>query len=650
MLISEDVGIGKTFIISEIIRFSQIIRDLSDLDFKIISYIGKNGPSPLKNIFTELKSSKSTISYHINLLEQKDILARIPTTSKDKPIELTDKGKKIFLIAQNENKAGFNEIKQEDIRLNKELTKKEYTRDFLSLCKDSNLITERMVGKEDIGDLSKLETLLKKQTWEDLLQLIKDENIYVRGSAAKALGLAFPHISDKIQAWEGLHRLIHDENSYVRWNAIEALGSAFLYVPNKEQAWEDLQRSTLDGSSDVQWSAAEALGAVFPYIPDKKQAWEDLQKLAADQISGVRMSANYSLGRASIFKATEAKNEEDFRRELENALKFFEISLGESAHSNFFSYNPARFCLPFYKSFYTLIFKKEDSEIELQKYLAEAKPASEGSETKEKLLEVVGNLSNALREIQKTQEMDIEAMKHDLDAYRKYCERALDLLDITAEKAPGATKLIRRGLPIIDQKIKEIISEIQSNAEALCKQTKGTAIEDLGKEVYYQSQDLLQIRDPIGLEKGMLNMQTVLSIICAKMPEEERGEARELLKKAGDELYIEDKLPLINMVLSKISSQISTAKNIEVIEKRIDRVMVSLKSDRQEELTVTIGDILSGADVQHITIPLHEISYPELKDDLAKINGRDTLKLASLPTKLAEKIRDYLIRNKKNEL
>jgi len=42
-------------------------------------------------------------------------------------------------------------------------------------------------------------------------------------------------------------------------------------------------------------------------------------------------------------------------------------------------------------------------------------------------------------------------------------------------------------------------------------------------------------------------MQITMSAICAKMPEEERGEARELLDKAGKEFYIEDKVNLINI-------------------------------------------------------------------------------------------------------
>ncbi len=193
----------------------------------------------------------------------------------------------------------------------------------------------------------------------------------------------------------------------------------------------------------------------------------------------------------------------------------------------------------------------------MQKYLEEAKSAVEGSESKEKLLEAVENLGNALKEAQNLREMDFDAMKCDLNAYRRYCERATALLETTEEKAPGATRLIKKGLPIIDVRIKGILAEIQEKATAVCRQTKGTPLQTLGSKVNQIGKTFLQIKDPIGLEKSVGNMMVALSHICAELPERERGNACELLKKAKEEQYIEDKLDLINMVLSKISPQIS---------------------------------------------------------------------------------------------
>lgn len=306
----------------------------------------------------------------------------------------------------------------------------------------------------------------------------------------------------------------------------------------------------------IRWRVALAIGDVFSYIPDKKLTCNELILLTKDENSDVRVSANYSLARASIFKATTAESETIFREEFENALKFFEAASKEST-----LFKPASFCLPFYRSFYTITFNRQEEEAEVQKYLADAKNAARGSESKQKLLEAVKNLLDALREVHKTREMGFEGMKFNLNAYKQYCERAVELLETTEEKAPSATKLIWKGLPIIDQNIQRIIVEIQEKAKVLCKQTKGTQLEELGNEVNRIGQTFLQIRDPIGVEKSIKNMQVALSTICSKMPEEERGDACELLKKANEEIYLEDRINLINMVLSKIPSQISIRKD-----------------------------------------------------------------------------------------
>jgi len=108
----------------------------------------------------------------------------------------------------------------------------------------------------------------------------------------------------------------------------------------------------------------------------------------------------------------------------------------------------------------------------VEKCLADAKSASEGSANKETLLEAVENLANALSEAHKI--TDFDAMKSDLNTYRRYCDRAADLICDAAEGAPGAARILRRGLPIIDDRIKEIIREIQEKAEAVCRETRGT--------------------------------------------------------------------------------------------------------------------------------------------------------------------------------
>jgi HEAT repeat protein len=312
----------------------------------------------------------------------------------------------------------------------------------------------------------------KNQAWDDLHRLTSHNYIFVRDGATYALGIAFLHIPDKNKAWEDLHRLTSDYHSLVRESAADAIGSAFSHIPDKQQAWDDLLRLTSDTDSDVRWRAASALGSAFVNVPDKKEAWKDLLRLTKDKYYGVQAFAYHSLGIASIFKATETESKDNFRKELEKAIEFFETSSKIT-----FDFNPASFCLPFYRSFYTLTFKEEDAEAEVKRYLAEAESAVVGSHNKKKLLEAVENLENALKEVQKAR--DFDDVKSDLKAYKRYLDHACELLDTAEEKALGASRLIRKGMPIIDERITGIIAEIQETAKVACQQSLGTQVEEI---------------------------------------------------------------------------------------------------------------------------------------------------------------------------
>ena len=445
----------------------------------------------------------------------------------------------------------------------------------------------------------------KEQAWKDLRRLSQDEDSRVRSGRASALGPAFPHIPNKKQAWQDLHRLTQDEDSDVRRRATGALGIAFPHIYDKEQACKDMIRLAQDKNRFVRSGAAKAFGPAFPHIPDKEQAWEDLHRLTQDEDRVVRMYANHSLGRASIFKVTATESEEDFRKELKNALTFFEISLKEKIWSN-----PSQFCLPFYRSFYTITFEKAGAEAEVQKYLAEAKSASEGSKSKEQLLEAVENLANALTEAQRLREADLDTVKRNLNTYRQYCENAADLIGAAEEETPGAARVLRRGLPIIDERIKDIIRGIQEKSRAVCKLTQDTFLEDLGVELNREGMNLLKIRDPIGLVKSVDSLQSILSKICARIPEDKRGFACETLEKAKNEPFVEDRINLLNIVLSSMQSFIGEVKTTIKIEKSTG-VQIGGEGNIQQ-IDVTSGAPVSEHDKHKF--PLREIVYGAIID------------------------------------
>jgi len=428
---------------------------------------------------------------------------------------------------------------------------------------------ERTAWNEEAGAVTIPLIFNSKQIWKVINQLIQSEYRYVRRKAAFALVSSFSHIFDRRQAWEDIVRLTQDEDGSVRSIVAGSIGATFSLAPDRKQAGVDLHGLTQNKNMNVRMGVVCALGSVFPSIPDKKQAWDDLILLTKDKNNYVRASANHSLGKASIYRATEAESEENFRKELEKALEFFEKSLKEST-----SFNPPRFCFPFYQSFYTITFNKHEAEAEVQNFLAEAKKASEGSENKENLLKAIENLANALKEVNDARDFDI--MKRDLNAYRLYCDRAADLLDTTEEKAPRATKMIKRGLPIIDERIKEIIREIQERASAVCKQTQGTPLEEIGQETIRYAQEL-PLQDPLALIVSLGNMGSIARGLCEYIPADKKIYACEQLKN------------LVNMELSEQGTVLAGV--FEYINKniRIPRIQpVPISATQQEIVRIAV--------------------------------------------------------------
>jgi len=146
--------------------------------------------------------------------------------------------------------------------------------------------------------------------------------------------------------------------------------------------------------------------------------------------------------------------------------------------------------------------------------------------------------------------------------------------------------------------------------------------------------------------------------MCSKLPEGQKGEACELLKTVREEYSIEDKIPLINDVLSKFSYQLDMIsclnridENLGSVNKKVDTLILISRPGIREEIVISTGFQLAGSGVQHtITIPLQEISYTELQEDLERIRGKTIDKLSKLPERLAKKVKGYLLLNDNDEI
>lgn len=352
----------------------------------------------------------------------------------------------------------------------------------------------------------------KQVVWNDFHKLTTDENREVRCRAAFVFGSSFSQIPDKQKAWGDLNKLIHDKDNTVRKEAVSALCSVFPYLIDKRLAWNNLHGLINDEDNFVRTEVASALGYVFPHIPDKQLVYNDLNVLANDEDSDVIAYANHSLGRVSIFKASQAEKEEDYKEELEKALSFFEKAAQESFYSGW--ENPSQFCLPFYRSFYTIIFKRQEAKEEVDKYLEEAKSAIEGSKSKELLFEAVKNLAEALREVQDLGNLDFKAKKYKLEFYRKYCDRAAELIKDTEETAPFATIALRKGLPILDRNLKTLIEEIQEKAKITCQVSQGTSTQEIACSVSKE----VQKWEISSQEEITFKVESFISTLESKIP------------------------------------------------------------------------------------------------------------------------------------
>jgi HEAT repeat protein len=382
--------------------------------------------------------------------------------------------------------------------------------------------------------------------WKDLHRLTIDQEIEIKSSVAGSIGQAFPYLNDNGEAWKDLHRLTEDQDSHVRYRAAGALGKSFQHLPDKDAAWKDLHRLTGDQDSSVRRGAAGALGAAFQHLTDRDAAWKDLQRLTQDDDSGVRCISYHSLGRMSIFKATEEEGE--FKAHLEAAIGFFRRSSEEATY-----FNPAAFCLPFYSSLHSLIFTEVPREEEVQKYLAAAKEAIEGSESREVLLEAVNNLSKALQEVRTYSIDDIILRRRDLRSYTKYCLKAADYLNEARTKAPLASKmvdftLVEKSIPILDRKIKALFKDVEATARRLCKSSKGTELEAFGRDAYESTRGLSNADSWIDADRYLEDIVPLQKRYCNLLPHDAQEHLNALVE-SQDSIDIEGRYRILELVL-----------------------------------------------------------------------------------------------------
>ncbi|AKB58981.1 HEAT repeat domain-containing protein [Methanosarcina barkeri] len=526
----------------------------------------------------------------------------------------------------------------------------------------------------------------KQKAWDDLHKLINDKDWHVKYIAAFTIGFSFSDLPDKQQAWSDLYRLMKDDTYLLRPVAAAALGSAFEYVPDKQKALNDLIKLTTSENSDVRRGTASALGFAYSNVPDKQKLWNILIELSSDQNRNVRNYANHSLGKICIFQASIAEKEIDYKNKLETAIKFFEKASQESEPWS----NPSQFCLPFYRSFHTIIFERQEAKEEVNKYLEEAKEAVQGSKNKELLFEAVDNLANAVKQVQNLENMDLEAKKSELSFYRDYCDHASELMRDVEGKAPSAAQVIRKSFPILDRNLKELLEGVKKKAKIVCQTSQGTPTQEIARDVNREVQKL-----EIGNQDEMdLSASKLALVLKSKIPHNPENKEifnsiesvmneRDLVKQYRNLFTIITLIPTINVVpvepviekiesskremleeirkvsekrevleeIRKVSEKREVLEEIRKVSEKVDDVVVYVKPGIHEDLILHLGPLTPYGGIEYtLTIPLNELSYSEIKDELNEISGKRINKLSQLPKKIAKIVEDYLLRNKMEDL
>ncbi|WP_340818460.1 HEAT repeat domain-containing protein [Methanolobus sp. WCC4] len=485
---------------------------------------------------------------------------------------------------------------------------------------------------------------------KELMGLLDDERFDFKGSLIISVGNAFSSFPDKEDAWEILHQYVNNSDESIRKGLAFSIGDACPDLPFPEKSLRDLLILAQDESGSVRMGVAHSLGFIYPHIGGDSEILDCLVTLTGDKHSCIRNRANYSLGKIYVYKASKTKDERVLGDLVEKAVVHFEKAAIEDCY-----FNPAKFCYLFYRSFSEVILKKQISRQKIEKYLIDARSVAEDSTNKKRLVKVIENLSDALFAAQAPHKMGIESKVELVTYCRKQCHYAEYLMDKTKGNTPNLNHLFHKIKPYFHQNIKKLIDDVKEKAEAACREAKGTEAEYIACSVNKEIQGWgVESQEQMGK-----NLDNVIFSLKSKIPD--ISENKLIIAKI-DEIKSESKVENQMMILStligffpslSLYADISEIKensktmieNMDQLIASIKQIEISLEPSIKEEIQVAVG--LSGLvfDAKRIiTIPVQEISYPELRDDLQKYSDK-MLDIAKLPVRLKDKIMGYIRKN-----
>lgn len=215
-----------------------------------------------------------------------------------------------------------------------------------------------------------------------------------------------------------------------------------------------------------------------------------------------------------------------------------------------------------------------------------------------------------------------------------------------------------------NKSISRSLDEIQKKAKEVCQEYKGTPLQGVACAVRKEVQKW-KIGSSEEMAQKVDDVAYILKTKVADLPENEyvlskievMKQERDLTKQYEALLFVIGQIPTIKVVpedivaenINKVGQDLGT--KLDDLSQEISEIRICLKPGIKEEFEISSGIEILGTGAKHIvTIPLQDISYSELKEDLKGIKGKHVSKLSKLPDRLARKIKGYLLLNDREDL
>jgi hypothetical protein len=190
------------------------------------------------------------------------------------------------------------------------------------------------------------------------------------------------------------------------------------------------------------------------------------------------------------------------------------------------------------------------------------------------------------------------------------------------------------------------VSHLKKISKITYEKAKGTPSEDVARLVNENIQGW-NVSDQKQMDTSLDSLIFILKMLVPNVPENEPLISK--IDEIKNYIKVEELVAKVTIILPLIQ----TASIIGSIKDKMDDLISSIEGMKisqepgiKEEIQVTVGLSGFGSGLQRvITIPIKEISYSELQEDLQKCSGK-MMDVTMLPSRLKDRIKKYF---KKNE-